>query len=386
MATRRRAVVSIKETMMTTNLQRRGGTYYVRVRIPADLLWMFGDKRETKYSLRTKDLAEARRRLRIEVAKIQKEFDDLRVGPVEVGALPPRQLRDVPDFELSQIANLVGANYLAGDSAQRSHLESPDELAEYKQERTEFRDFLQESLIKRNWEANRQAAASTLTLLNVQFDETEPKFHSFNRTLLMAEAKAADVIVARLNGAAAESVPIFSQKDIYRPRLNQKTETLSDIAKAVIQLNPKLASKTKGEKTTIARDFDRFTRNKPVREISRGDCQSFVNFLRDEEQLQPSTITKKIGFLKGLFDYAADEEWIPKNPALRLKLPSPSTEKERIPYAMKDLKDIFSSPVFVDGLRPKRRPRRSFRLDSTHRAFQWCAPRRNRSAPYRRYL
>ena len=144
-----KAVVSAKETMMTTNLQRRSGAFYVRVRIPSDLLWMYGDKREIKYSLRTKDFAEARRRLRIEVARIQKGFDDLRVGPIEVRALPPRHLRDVPDFQLSQIANLVGANYLAGDSTLRSHLEAPGELAEYKKERIEFRDFLQESLEKR---------------------------------------------------------------------------------------------------------------------------------------------------------------------------------------------------------------------------------------------
>lgn len=353
MGVRGKSVVSEKETMMTTNLHRRGGAYYVRVRIPSDVLWMHGDKKEIKYSLRTKDLAEARRRLRIEVVRIQKGFDDLRVGPIEVRALSSRQLRDVPDFQLSQIANLVGANYLSGDSTLRSHLEAPGELAEYKKERTEFRDFLQESLLKKNWEANRQAAASTLMLLNIQFDETEPKFHSFNRALLTAEAKAADAIVARLNDAAAESVPIFSQEEIYRPRLNKKTETLSDIAKTVIQLNPKLASKTKGEKTTIARDFDRFTRDKPVREISRGDCQSFVNFLRDEEQLKPSTISKKIGFLKGLFDYAVDEEWISKNPALRLKLPSPGTEKERVPYSLADLKVIFSSPIFVSGLRQR---------------------------------
>ena len=339
---------------MTTNLHRRGGVYYVRVRVPSDLHWMSGEKKEIKYSLGTKEPSEARRRLRIEVAKIQKGFDDLRVGPIDINALPLRHLRDVPDFELSQIANLVGANYLAGDSTQRQHLEAKNDLADYKQDRIEFRDFVQETLSQKNWSANKPAAVSTLKFLNIQFDETEPKFQHFNRILLAAEAKAANAIVERLNGAPAESEPIFAQKDIYQPGSAKQCATLTAIAQIVIQLNPKLASKTKAEKTTIARDFDRFYRNKPVREITKGDCQSFVNFLSDEEELKASTITKKIGFLKGLFEYAVDQEWIAKNPASKVVLPKGDARKGRVPYDLADLKVIFSSPIYsTERFRPQ---------------------------------
>ena len=354
MAVRRLAVVSKKETMMTTNLQRRGSAYYVRVRIPNDLLRLYGVKKEIKYSLRTNVFAEARRCLATEIDKIHKGVDELRIGTIEINSLPQRQLRDVPDFELTQIANLVGANYLSVDSSLRSRLEMAEEITEYKREKTEFRDFLKESLEKKNWAVNEPAAASTLTLLNIQFDKRELKFQTFNRILLAVELKATEAIVARINGAAAESKPIFKQTDIYRPKLNHLIETLTDIAKIVVDSSPDLASKTKDEKLTIARDFDRFYRNKPFREITRGDCQIFVNFLNDNEELKASTIVKKIGFLKGLFDYALAEEWIPFNPTAKLKLPARNKKKSRVPYDIDDLRIIFSSPIYsTERFRPK---------------------------------
>ena len=298
MGVRRSSVVSKKETMMTTNLQRRGSTYYVRVRVPSDLLDLYGSKQEIKYSLRTNVLAEARRCLRIEIDKIHKVFDEVRIGIIEVNSLPQRQLRDLPDFELTQIANFVGANYLSVDSTLRSHMTNAEEIFKYKQERNEFRDLLRESLEKQNWAANEPAAVSTLNFLNIQFDVRESKFQVFNKILLAAELKATDAIVARLNGAAAESKPIFKQTEMYRPRLNQAVKTLTDIAKIVVDENPDLASKTKGEKLTIARDFDRFYRSKPFREVTKSDCQLFVNFLNEEEELEASTIVKKSAFSK----------------------------------------------------------------------------------------
>jgi hypothetical protein len=50
-------------------LQRRGGKYYIRAKVPADLRHILG-KREFHYSLKTSDLSEARRRVHLESLKI----------------------------------------------------------------------------------------------------------------------------------------------------------------------------------------------------------------------------------------------------------------------------------------------------------------------------
>lgn len=73
-----------------SNLDRRkGGTYYARIYIPADLRDHFKSE-DKKVSLRTKDEAVAKQRLYIELHKWERQFDDIRarrqVTPTDVSA------------------------------------------------------------------------------------------------------------------------------------------------------------------------------------------------------------------------------------------------------------------------------------------------------------
>lgn len=61
---------------------------------------------------------------------------------------------------------------------------------------------------------------------------------------------------------------------------------------------------------------------------------------------------KKAGFLKGLFEFAVDKEWIPKNPAAKLQLPKADKKKSRVPYELGDIKQIFLSPIYAQHERP----------------------------------
>lgn len=58
------------------NLQRRGQTYYIRVRVPTHLLDAYRPKKEICYSLGTTDFDMARKRVRHELVKIQSDFDE----------------------------------------------------------------------------------------------------------------------------------------------------------------------------------------------------------------------------------------------------------------------------------------------------------------------
>jgi hypothetical protein len=65
---------------VTTNLHRRGGTYYVRVATPTTLQELRQSRgghrgsREVLRSLRTKDFAAARHRASEELVRIRREF------------------------------------------------------------------------------------------------------------------------------------------------------------------------------------------------------------------------------------------------------------------------------------------------------------------------
>ena len=307
---------SAKELEMETCLHRRGNIFYVRARIPLDLHKFFGQTQEIKRSLKTSDRAEARRRLRHELSRIQKQFDDLRKGPIDVNNLEPKALHNIPVLELQEIANLISLHHLEADNSSREHLASNAALAEYRRERIEYRDVLKDVLAKKEWETHFPAVESVLKLLGITFDPNEPNFQILNRLMLEASIVSADAILERLNGRDVKTSDVVAVCDVYRPATTGKIKTLSDIAALVIKEQPELASKTVAEKTTIARDFDRYFTNKSIRSARKEDCQAFVDFLRDVEKLKPSTIEKKVGFLKGLFDYATEHELIPKNPAV----------------------------------------------------------------------
>lgn len=66
----------MEEMPKINNLQRRGNTWYVRVRVPTSLLDAYKPKKEICYSLGTTDYDTARKRVRHEVVKIQSDFDE----------------------------------------------------------------------------------------------------------------------------------------------------------------------------------------------------------------------------------------------------------------------------------------------------------------------
>lgn len=45
---------------LSSNIVRRGAVYYIRVRVPSDLLDYYAPKKEITYSLKTKDPREAK--------------------------------------------------------------------------------------------------------------------------------------------------------------------------------------------------------------------------------------------------------------------------------------------------------------------------------------
>ena len=199
--------------------------------------------------------------------------------------------------------------------------------------------------------AHRQAASSVLGLLPIRFDIGDASFEKFNRLLLESTLKSADVVLARLSGVSIKNEDVIKANELYRPKAAKRLNRLSEVAESVIQAQPLLAGKTHEEKRTIARDFDRWYRGKSLRDLTKRDCQEFADYLQ-AEGLMGSTIRKKIGFLKNLFDEAVDRDLIPVNLALRIKLPPKSKKKSRIPYDDHDLQLIFSSIIYTGGKRP----------------------------------
>lgn len=59
-----------------TYLKRRGAVYYFRIRIPNDVAYAYKEK-VLCFSLKTSDYHEAIKKVRLEAAKVEQEFDEL---------------------------------------------------------------------------------------------------------------------------------------------------------------------------------------------------------------------------------------------------------------------------------------------------------------------
>lgn len=84
-----------------TGMVKRGGMYWLRVRVPADLVSTF-KKREIVYSLRTKDRAEAELKASAERLRIQLEFQSHRKGHSR-----PVVLKNLRNLSVDEIQGLV---------------------------------------------------------------------------------------------------------------------------------------------------------------------------------------------------------------------------------------------------------------------------------------
>jgi integrase len=73
-----------------------------------------------------------------------------------------------------------------------------------------------------------------------------------------------------------------------------------------------------------------------------------------QEGLAYATASKNLGLIKSMFEIARSNELIHENPFKEVKLIKPSrAEKARVSFTVAEIEQIFNSPVFTQGFRPK---------------------------------
>ena len=112
------------------NLVRRGSTYYLRIRVPTDLLDEYKPLREIRVSLRTSDKDIARQRVREHRAEYEREFAQRRT----TRSAPPRDLR--PE-ELDRLSKLYLSWRLQVDDDMRM-IEHDEHLVEIAREQLQI--------------------------------------------------------------------------------------------------------------------------------------------------------------------------------------------------------------------------------------------------------
>ncbi len=361
---------------------KRGGIYWLRKRVPDDLQPLLG-KREEKFSLKTRDPAEAKILFVKAAAEIEERWSNLRRGQT---SLTPKQAWAV--------AGEIYREFVA------AHEDDPRGTLS---ELLLARRVVKPSSIKlkiRTAGSNPDMAKAMLEKMRARaVTPAEIKIYLDRRGwVLDAES------MARLTKAVRESmlqgreqVERYRQGD-YRadpaaerfPKMEPQLVTKNDAAVSSTTLSKAIAGWVK-EKTRKDGDwvessaksnelwasrFKELVGDKPLKDCSKGDARAFKeavmslppNFAQKEgfkglsftkavekaktvpvERMSDRNVNKILGFVRAFWNWAEGQyDDVPSNPFGRMNLRVKSKARdERLPFSSKQLQMIFNAPLFT---------------------------------------
>jgi integrase len=337
--------------------KNRHGTFRYRKVLPPEIAAKLGQS-ELLISLDTKDAAVAVQRLPAAIAKAEERI----AAVVEPMTLSPREAQALADHWL--------AAALEEDEGQRRAADfpttEPDErdMTPYEDERDALLAKGRSGDFNAVWsEVDQVVREASLAIL--------PKSRSWDRLaerLLLAKAELLreqdrrargdwsggkpgashippSIVITAPSSAPAPSVSVLSKAASGTPKLR-------DLFKRW-KKERKPSEKTDLEFSLAVDRFCRQHGDVPVGAISK----TMVVKLKDnllEEGKSAATVTKQVGCIRSLLQYAVDSAELEHNPASGVRVLDPDGHREkRLPFTADHLQTIFGSDVFTAGERPK---------------------------------
>jgi hypothetical protein len=396
---------------MTYLWRHESGVYYFRRAVPDDLRPILG-KTMVKQSLRTKDLAEAKRRAHPIAIQTEADFQATR----ERRSAPPRT-----ELSEGERAHLVAAylhHRLAEDEANRIEgSKEEDDLYKALKLQVEahggtagFTDEeatapiglsnraydkqsetleiilpgLREKLARGDTSIVADDLEACLEVHGINLDPASPAYRKLSYEFLQTAVRATEAVSLRHEGHLIETpaapAPLVASR--ITPVKSDGIDLLSMFDKWVDERKP--PEKTVLDFSTAIRRFTELHGNLAVHEITKAHVRvykdalqrvprslsgrmrqvSLPELLAHLEQhrgptLSAGTINKALGALQTVFGWIEAQGYMDEhpnwsNPAARMKLHNPTKDEDnRLPYDSEDLKTIFGSAVFRDSDRPQ---------------------------------
>jgi len=336
----------------------KSAVYYFRCRIPNDLWSCYEDKREIIFSLKTRDHHEAMRRVPIEAGKLQTEFEALR-RTLTNAQNPPKRL-DYTDAEIERLSLLWTRCVLETDDVQR--LEGyPDESFDEQAERlADTEQDLKKIFARGELEKIYPALDGFLAIIHVVPPEDPVGYRRLAMSFLKAVLQATKLQLARHEGEIVETDQVAPADKVYVAEATPATDEPSsrlDLAQLLQNWQDAVshrAPSTVDAYTSTVKEFKAWIKDLPADKITRQNILGFRDHVLKEREQHPKTAEKKIGILCSILQLAVDDELLPSNPAVRIKVPKPKhSPKARIPYTEPDMQLIFDSPIYAATELPK---------------------------------
>lgn len=336
-----------------SRLQKRGGVYYFRATIPQDLQAHFGRK-ETIFSLRTKDFREAKRLCRQASVAFDENVDALR------NQRPPEVKKEISSLDHSVIRTLCDYwryQCLSTDAWARAQGLSDAEFDDAKAQRAETLEALKNILAKGQLEKIAPALQQFLHLINVDFCGPPEQLRQLSWAFLETVIETHQATMRRDQGEVVP-VPEAPRHLLGQAKVHDVESTSADpgfeecfaIWKTAVTNRP---DKTVSDFQSVMLDFIKWAGDRPVSQYDREDAYGYASHVRQRDQLDPATVDKKITYLRAIYNAAKLRRKLPENPFSNVAVPQDRIKKtKRLPYDHDDLIQIFSAPIYTGDDRP----------------------------------
>lgn len=358
-------------------LWNRNGRYYLRARVPLDLVEIIG-KAEIRICLDTANHKAAIAKLYVENVKLEAQFEEARRRrqAVPVTTLSETEIRQLAIAWLEGVMRQEAAAPLPGlsdadlaDQRQRAEMELADLRAAFAQ-----RD-INEAL---------SVADRLLKAQNVELDRQSQPYRLLCEYLTRAMIEHAQRHRERLNGlpvngafdALFAAVPT-APADASPAPVQETGITLGQLMDRYMEdpARANVSAKTRDSYATIFKALKQIMgEDKPVRSITRDDCRKVRDVLaalppnaakrfpgmtlaeaaahaaaNGIAPLSPVAANSYLNNLSALFNYAVKEEYTERNPASGLTVAAPTTPKDqrKNPFSPAQLRAIFSAPLYT---------------------------------------
>jgi integrase len=340
---------------MHTGLFKRGSNYYLRLRVPCDLVSHYG-KSEFKTSLKTKERSEAISRLRTELARLEDEFAGIRKHAKQASVIDElrvrRRVTSLDDETMDAIAATLLEENLEADDFMRG-LGVVGDMEETNQQ---LLTLFQPAYARGDIRPIEPIANQLLDMLGIELSVNETDWRRLCIKLLAASLQAAQIQAKRLEGEVIPTSAIMAAAPKRLTLGNVRDSGGHSLTfvlgrwKTVADRRPR----TVAEMSSLVRRFEEYSEHKPVKSLTRQDGIGYRDHMREHDKVSPGTVKKNLGLITSLLNFAVDEGLISANPFARIKIPQSKTAAlSRIEYSAKDIAKILGCPLFVAGERPK---------------------------------
>lgn len=363
-------------------LQQKGNTWFLRKRVPKDLVDIY-KKKEIIRTLETSDYHEAVARLYHEQAKIQSEFKEHRAKIAAVNDNPDI-LSSYADYQLEGLvlrwfADQEKKQHVSKDLTELTEEEKQDIETnmdyEYRMMLDEVKGVGEDNIHHGMSMATRYLKERGITFI-VKSENFKKLGYLFSRAICESNMQKLRFWQGK---AYLPSDALFSHSNALFPQAQTadvplKSITLEELIEEYLEENKYIASTEKNYRIIFRALRELLGSNKLLHEITFEDCRMVRDTLRKMPSnarkkvggnksmkeavaiakkkelplLKPSTVNGYIEKLVSLFNYARKMKYISENPAEGLKVKVKKKQKDlKDAFSLEQLNKIFYAPLYT---------------------------------------